>query len=333
MIVITGAAGFIGSALAARLNEARFFDLVLVDDFSREDKAPNYAGLIHAHRVERSDFAPWLEVHQAQVQFVFHLGARTDTTELDQAIFDELNLRYSQTVWKQCVKHGLPLVYASSAATYGAGEHGYHDTHDIVPELKPLNPYGESKNDFDQWALSEDAAGRAPYFWAGLKFFNVFGPNEYHKGRMASVVLHTFRQVNETGGMRLFRSHRPDYTDGGQTRDFVYVKDLTEVCLFLMHHRKGESNGLYNLGTGEARTFLDLAMATFHAMGKEPNIGFIDTPEDIRDTYQYFTEADMSKLRSIGYEQPFLSLEKAIENYVQEYLQPGAYWSAPVAQS
>lgn len=333
MIVITGAAGFIGSALAARLNEARFFDLVLVDDFSREDKAPNYAGLIHAHRVERSDFAPWLEVHQAQVQFVFHLGARTDTTELDQAIFDELNLRYSQTVWKQCVKHGLPLVYASSAATYGAGEHGYHDTHDIVPELKPLNPYGESKNDFDQWALSEDAAGRAPYFWAGLKFFNVFGPNEYHKGRMASVVLHTFRQVNETGGMRLFRSHRPDYTDGGQTRDFVYVKDLTEVCLFLMHHRKGESNGLYNLGTGEARTFLDLALATFHAMGKEPNIGFIDTPEDIRDTYQYFTEADMSKLRSIGYGQPFLSLEKAIENYVQEYLQPGAYWSAPVAQS
>jgi len=333
MIVITGAAGFIGSALAARLNEARFFDLVLVDDFSREDKAPNYAGLVHAHRVERSDFANWLEVHQAQVQFVFHLGARTDTTELDQAIFDELNLHYSQTVWKQCVKHGLPLVYASSAAKYGAGEHGYHDSHDIVSKVKPLNPYGESKNDFDQWALSEDAAGRAPYFWAGLKFFNVFGPNEYHKGRMASVVLHTFRQVNETGGMRLFRSHRPDYTDGGQTRDFVYVKDLTEVCLFLMHHRKGEYNGLYNLGTGEARTFLDLALATFHAMGKEPNIGFIDTPEDIRDTYQYFTEADMSKLRSIGYEQPFLSLEKAIENYVQEYLQPGAYWSAPVAQS
>ena len=199
--------------------------------------------------------------------------------------------------------------------------------------MKPLNPYGDSKNDFDRWALLEDAAGRAPYFWTGLKFFNVFGPNEYHKGRMASVVLHTFRQVSETGGMRLFRSHRPDYTDGGQTRDFVYVKDLTEVCLFMMHHRKGESNGLYNLGTGKARTFLDLAMATFHAMGKEPNIGFIDTPEDIRDTYQYFTEADMSKLWSIGYDRPFHSLEEAIENYVQEYLQPGAYWSAPEAQS
>ena len=256
------------------------------------------------------------------------MGARTDTTEQDRSIFDDLNVSYSQRVWNACVEYGLPLVYASSAATYGGGEHGYTDDHGIVEALAPLNPYGESKNDFDRWALNQAAEGHAPYFWAGLKFFNVFGPNEYHKGRMASVVFHTFNKVKATDAMKLFRSHRPDYTDGGQTRDFVYVKDVAEVCYFLMHHRKSSSNGLYNLGTGKARTFLDLATATFHAMGKEPNISFIDTPEDIRDTYQYFTEADMSKLRSIGYDREFHSLEFAIDDYVKNYLVSGARWGA-----
>ncbi len=329
MIVITGSAGFIGSALAARLNEARFFDLVLVDDFQRPEKDANHAGLIFSEKVERSEFNAWLDANESQVQFVFHLGARTDTTEQDRGIFDALNLRYSQDVWQRCVRYGLPLVYASSAATYGGGEFGYQDSHEVVEKLKPLNPYGESKNDFDRWALAQSDSGNAPYFWAGLKFFNVFGPNEYHKGRMASVVFHTFNQVNETGGMKLFRSHRPDYADGGQTRDFVYVKDLAEVCLFLMHHRKTESNGLYNLGSGKARTFLDLAHATFDAMEKPRNVSFIDTPEDIRDTYQYFTEADMSKLKSIGYDRPFASLEKAIEDYVHHYLNSGKRWTAP----
>ena len=326
MIVITGSAGFIGSALAARLNEARFFDLVLVDDFSRADKAPNHEELKCKERVDRLAFFDWLEVNENQVQFIFHLGARTDTTEQDRAIFDDLNVSYSQRVWNACVAYGLPLVYASSAATYGGGEHGYQDDHGIVDQLEPLNPYGESKNDFDRWALAEAEAGRAPYFWAGLKFFNVFGPNEYHKGRMASVVFHTFKQVQATGAMKLFRSHRDDYADGGQTRDFVYVKDVAEVCLFLMHHRKSSSNGLYNLGTGHARTFLDLAKATFHAMGRTPEIGFIDTPEDIRDTYQYFTEADMSKLRSIGYDRAFHTLEAAIDDYVKGYLISGKRW-------
>ena len=329
MIVITGSAGFIGSALAARLNEARFFDLVLVDDFQRPEKDANHAGLIFSEKVERSEFNAWLDANESQVQFVFHLGARTDTTEQDRGIFDALNLRYSQDVWQRCVRYGLPLVYASSAATYGGGEFGYQDSHEVVEKLQPLNPYGESKNDFDRWALAQSDSGNAPYFWAGLKFFNVFGPNEYHKGRMASVVFHTFNQVNATGGMKLFRSHRPDYTDGGQTRDFVYVKDLAEVCLFLMHHRKTESNGLYNLGSGKARTFLDLAYATFDAMEKPRNVSFIDTPEDIRDTYQYFTEADMSKLKSIGYDRPFASLEKAIEDYVHHYLNSGKRWTAP----
>ncbi len=320
MIVITGAAGFIGSQLAARLNEARFFDLVLVDDFSRADKLQNHTGLQAAERVEREAFPEWLERNEGQVQFVFHLGARTDTTEQNVAIFDHLNVRYSQTIWALCVRFGLPLVYASSAATYGGGEHGYRDDHSIVPSLKPLNPYGDSKQAFDLWALNEARAGRAPYFWAGLKFFNVYGPGESHKGRMASVIFHTFNQVQATGGMKLFRSHRADYTDGGQTRDFIYVRDLTSVCMFLMHHRKGTDSGLYNLGTGTGRTFLDLAIATFHAMNREPNISFIDTPEDIRDTYQYFTEADMSKLQSIGYDQPFTTLESGIQDYVQQHL-------------
>lgn len=332
MIVITGAAGFIGSALAARLNEARFFDLVLVDDFSREDKAANHSGLKCTQRVERDVFLDWLDENESQVQFIFHLGARTDTTEQDRSIFNQLNFNYSQAVWNSCVKYGLPLVYASSAATYGGGEHGYKDDHALVRSLKPLNPYGESKNNFDCWALDQVDAGHAPYFWAGLKFFNVFGPNEFHKGRMASVVLHTFRQVQATGAMKLFRSHREDYSDGGQTRDFIYVKDLTEVCFFLMHHRKSTSNGLYNLGTGQARTFLDLAKATFRSMDTEPNISFIDTPKDIRDTYQYFTEADMSKLKSIGYERPFHTLEEAIEDYVKQFLQKDAYWSGNTVQ-
>jgi ADP-L-glycero-D-manno-heptose 6-epimerase len=323
MIIITGAAGFIGSALAAHLNANRFHDLVLVDDFSREDKAANHEGLRYAERVDRTEFPAWLRANENQVQFVFHLGARTDTTEQDVALFDRLNLEYTKEVWRLCVALGLPLVYASSGATYGGGEHGYSDDHETVGRLRPLNPYGDSKQDFDLWALEEQAAGRAPYFWAGLKFFNVYGPNEYHKGRMASVVFHTFNQVKETGKMKLFRSHRADYADGAQSRDFVYVKDVAEVCYFLMHHRRPKSSGLYNLGTGEARSFLDLAHATFLSMDLEPSVGFVDTPEDIRDTYQYFTEADMTKLRSIGYDRPFHSLEDGVADYVRNYLNSG----------
>ena len=319
MITITGAAGFIGSALAARLNEEGFQDLVLVDDFqSRADKARNHASRTCAERVDRTEFPAWLEANANQVQFVFHLGARTDTTEQDRTLFDRLNLHYSQDIWRLCVQHGLPLVYASSAATYGAGEHGYSDAHAGVDRLKPLNPYGDSKQDFDKWALAEAEAHRAPYFWAGLKFFNVYGPGEYHKGRMASVVMHAFRQIGDTGGMKLFRSHRDDYADGEQLRDFVYVRDVVDVCHWLMHHRK--DSGLYNLGSGQARSFLDLTRATFRALDVPENIGFIDTPEDIRDTYQYFTEADLSKLRGIGYDRTMTSLEEGVTEYVKEFL-------------
>lgn len=321
MIVVTGAAGFIGSCLAARLNEDRFFDLVLVDDFSREDKKRNYEGKKYSQLIDRKEFPDWLRENQRLVQFVFHLGARTDTTEFDQSIFDELNLNYSKEVWNICVEFGLPLVYASSAATYGLGEHGYVDDHDVVYKLKPLNPYGESKNNFDKWALEQE---KQPYFWVGAKFFNVYGPNEYHKGRMASVIMHAFRQIKENDEVKLFRSHNQDYRDGEQLRDFVYVKDVTDLLIWFMHHRK--NSGLYNFGTGEARTFLDLATSTFKALEKEPNISFIDTPEDIRDKYQYFTEADMSKVRSIGYERPFTRLEDGIHDYVTNYLGSDKVW-------
>jgi ADP-L-glycero-D-manno-heptose 6-epimerase len=257
-----------------------------------------------------------LEENQNQVECVFHIGARTDTTEFNVEIFDRLNLHYTQSLWKTCAKHAIPFIYASSAATYGGGEHGYNDDHATIPQLQPLNPYGQSKQDFDVWALQQE---EAPYFWAGLKFFNVYGPNEYHKARMSSVIWHTFNQIGKSGEMKLFRSHNPNFTDGGQMRDFVYVKDLVEVLMFLMHHRK--DSGIYNLGSGKARTFLDLATATFHSMGKEPNISFVDTPEDIRDKYQYFTEANMNKLISIGYSKSFHSLEEGVKDYVTNYLQ------------
>ena len=321
MIVVTGAAGFIGSCLVSRLNEAGHKDIVVVDDFSKKEKSKNLEGKIILAKVGRKDFIKWLSDFGKEVDFIYHIGARTDTTEFDKAIFDELNVNYSIDVWNACVKFNIPLVYASSAATYGLGEFGYKDDHDTISRLKPLNPYGDSKNDFDKWVLKQNAF---PPFWAGLKFFNVYGPNEYHKGRMASVIMHAFNQIKETGGMKLFRSHNPDYTDGGQLRDFVYVKDVVEVCLYLME--KSPSSGIYNLGSGTARTFLDLAKNTFTNLDKEENITFVDTPIDIRDKYQYFTEADMSKLINSGYTKKFHSLEEGVSDYVTNYLRHNEYY-------
>ncbi|HYG15697.1 MAG TPA: ADP-glyceromanno-heptose 6-epimerase [Bacteroidia bacterium] len=321
MIIITGAAGFIGSCLVAKLNEEGFNDLVLVDDFGNWEKNKNLEGKKFSKKVHRDEFSVWLDEHQNQVQFIFHIGARTDTTEFDVEVFNRLNLDYTKMVWEKCIQYGIPLVYASSAATYGLGELGYEDDETRIPQLKPLNPYGDSKNDFDKWAVKQE---KQPYFWAGLKFFNVYGPNEYHKGRMASVIFHGFNQIKNTGKVKLFRSHNPNYPDGGQMRDFVYVKDVVNVCYFLMHHRK--NSGIYNLGSGKARTFLDLAKATFTAMDKPENVEFIDTPADIRDKYQYFTEANMSKMFSIGYPKPFHTLEEGVEDYVRNYLSEGKYW-------
>jgi ADP-L-glycero-D-manno-heptose 6-epimerase len=321
MIIVTGAAGFIGSCLVNKLNNKGYTKIVVVDDFSNPEKNKNLENKSFALKVHRNDFFNWLKENHADVRFIFHLGARTDTTEFNKAIFDELNLNYSKTMWNACVEYQIPLIYASSAATYGMGENGYIDDHNLVEKLKPLNPYGESKNDFDKWVLKQE---NKPGYWAGVKFFNVFGPNEYHKGRMASVILHAFRQIKETGKVKLFRSHNPDYTDGGQLRDFIYVKDIVNLLWLGMMYKK--DSGIYNMGTGKARTFLDLTKAVFKAMDKPVNIEFIDTPEDIRDKYQYFTQADMTKLQSIGFVVPFFSLEDGVEDYVKGYLMNDLYY-------
>ncbi len=322
MIVVTGAAGFIGSCLISHLNHAGYKDILLVDDFGRTDKNKNLKGKHFIKQVERNVFIQnWLSQHAKEISFIFHLGARTDTAETNVQLFDQLNLNYSKTIWQICTKHQIPLVYASSAATYGSGSLGYRDEHSIIPALQPLNPYGCSKNDFDKWVLEQDVS---PPFWAGLKFFNVYGPNEYHKGRMASVIFHCYHQVKQSGKMRLFRSHKAGIQNGHQQRDFIYVKDVVNVCTFLMQNKL--VNGVYNLGTGKARTFLDLTQQTFLSMGLSPDIEFIDTPTDIRETYQYFTQADMKKLRDAGYKDAFYELEEGIQDYVQSYLSSLNYY-------
>ena len=315
MIVVTGAAGFIGSVLVGKLNENHLTDLVLVDDFAKTEKNRNLENKLFLAKIERDVFFEWLKINHQNVTYIFHIGARSATTEFNIDVLNKLNLHYTQEMWNACAKHSIPLIYASSAATYGLGELGYDDSHEIVEQLQPLNPYGRSKNDFDKWALIQE---KSPPFWAGLKYFNVYGPNEYHKGSMASVILHAYYQIKNSGQVKLFKSHHPDYKDGMQLRDFVYVKDVVEVMLFLM--KSQAESGLYNVGTGNAQSFLDLANATFAALKLVPNIVFVPTPENIRDKYQYFTEAKMEKLRNQGYKSDFFNLEEGVKDYVQQYL-------------
>ena len=320
-IIVTGAAGFIGSCVVSRLNAEGKQNIIVVDDFSKHEKDQNLKGKQFSQKIERTEFIAWLAANSSSVESLIHIGARTDTTEFNIAIFDELNLNYTKALWQICVDAGIPFIYASSAATYGLGEHGYVDDETIIPKLKPLNPYGDSKNDFDKWALLQD---KKPKHWHGLKFFNVYGPNEYHKARMASVIFHSFNQINTGGKVKLFKSHKPEYKDGGQLRDFVYVKDVVEVIWFLFS--QSPKNGIYNLGSGKARSFEDLALAVFAALHKTPNIEFIDTPADIRDKYQYFTEANMQKLISAGYTKAFTGLEAGVKDYVQNYLSKTQYY-------
>lgn len=315
MIVITGAAGFIASCLVGKLNQEGREDLILVDKFDISIKERNFKEKKYAQLVDRDFFEEWLKNNQEPLEVIYHLGARTDTTEFNRSIFDRLNLNYSKMIWNYCTEKKVPLVYASSAATYGLGEHSFQDLHEIVPFLEPLNPYGESKNDFDKWVLEQK---QTPPHWYAMKFFNVYGPNEYHKGRMASVVFHTFNQVRQTGQMKLFKSHNPHFKDGEQLRDFIYVKDVVEICQFLA--TKQPASGIYNVGTGKARTFKDLAKSTFLSMDMVPKISYIDTPFDIRAKYQYFTEATTDKLRAAGYEDAFYSLEDGVNDYVNNYL-------------
>jgi len=315
MIVVTGAAGFIGSCLVRKLNQENFNAIVAVDSFNDPIRNRNLEGLILKEKIVIDEFMTWLDANQELVEFVFHIGAITDTSEFDKEKLNHFNTQYTKDLWTRCINYQIPLVYASSAATYGLGEQGYSDDESLIPQLKPLNPYGQSKQDFDVWALNQE---KKPFFWAGLKFFNVYGPYEYHKGRMASVIWHAYNQIAKTGNMKLFRSHNPEFKDGEQMRDFVYVHDVVDVCYWLMHHRK--NSGIYNLGSGKARTFLDLVRAVFRAMEKHESIEFIDTPADIRDKYQYFTEATMEKLQSIGYTKPFRTLEEGTTDYVRNYL-------------
>ena len=319
-IVITGAAGFIASCMASHLNRLGYHQLYLVDDFSREDKRANHEHLHCIARIDRAMIDDFF-MTQHDIELVIHLGARTDTTEMDYQIHETLNVVFSQKVWTYCAEHQIPMIYASSAATYGDGSLGYQDTHKIIEQLQPLNPYGVSKNEFDKWVLQQVASGAAcPPHWYGLKFFNVYGPNEYHKGRMASVIFHAFHQIQSSGNMKLFRSHRDDYSDGGQMRDFIYVHDVIDIIEWLFTHLP--ESGLYNVGTGKATSFLALAQAVFSSMKVTEHIEFIDTPEDIRDKYQYFTEADMHKLRTAGYTKKFRSLEEGVSDYVGNYLIP-----------
>jgi ADP-L-glycero-D-manno-heptose 6-epimerase len=344
-IVVTGAAGFIGSCMVSFLNQQGFENLILVDEFDDEKKELNLLHKKYLVRVEREAFFDWVQREKPEVSFVFHLGARTDTTEFDYAVHQHLNVEYSQKIWNYCTINNIPLVYASSAATYGEGEHGYLDDHEIIEQLHPMNPYGISKNEFDKWVLHQEDH---PPFWAGLKFFNVYGPNEYHKARMASMIFHSFNQIKENGKVKLFKSHKDGYADGEQLRDFIYVKDVIGVCYWLMEsvsressvvseehahagsqlttHHSQLTSAIYNLGTGTARSFNDLVRSTFTGLDLQPQIEYIDMPEDLLDKYQYFTEANMDKLKAAGYTKDFYSLEQGVDDYVRNYLSKNTFY-------
>ena len=323
MIVVTGAAGFIGSCLVSKLNNEGYKDLILVDDFSNKEKNFNILGKKYIMKFEIAPFLSLIKPKDKNgVDFVFHIGACADTMEFNKELFDEYNLNYSKSIWKYCTENNIPLIYASSAASYGSGEFGYDDEDmSLLYKFKPLNPYAESKNDFDKWVIEQT---QTPPFWYGLKFFNVFGPNEYHKGTMASMIFHSYNQISKNGNVKLFKSYLPEYKNGEQLRDFIYVKDIINVILFLMN--KKDKFGIYNLGTGKARSFLDIANSVFKTLNKIPNIEFIDIPLSIRDKYQYFTEAKMDKLRSISYDKNFYTLEDSIDEYINRYLIKNSFY-------
>ena len=325
-ILVTGAAGFIGSCLVSFLNKNGYHNLFLADDFSKHNKDNNLSEKKFLEKIDRELLFDWLQLEKPQIDFVYHIGARTDTTEFDYAIHEHLNVEYSKKIWGYCAENHIPLVYASSAATYGAGEFGYSDDESLIEKLQPLNPYGVSKNEFDKWALHQN---NAPPVWSGLKFFNVYGPNEYHKARMASVIFHAFNQIKQNGFVRLFKSYKPEFKNGEQLRDFIYVKDVLSICYWFLECRMQNGtfeSGIYNVGTGEARSFNDLVKATFAGLDLEPDIEYIDMPEDLRNTYQYYTQATMNKIRKAGYSQKMFSLEEGINDYVRTYLRSEKYY-------
>lgn len=325
MIIVTGASGMIGSAVVWKLNEMGINDIIVVDKLRTENKWLNLRKRDFADWIDKDNLFEWLEIPEnaKKITGIVHMGACSATTEKDGDFLMSNNYGYSKKLWDFCAQNGIPYVYASSAATYGDGELGYEDrvTPEELRKLQPLNKYGYSKKIFDDWALKQE---KKPKRWYGLKFFNVYGPQEYHKGRMASMVFHTFNQFKENGGVKLFKSYKAEFKDGEQLRDFVYLKDVVDIIYFLL---TGEAkSGIYNIGTGKARSFLDLSMSTMREAAKNQNlkseevIEFIPMPEDLRGKYQYFTEASMQKLREAGYEKEFTSLEDGVKDYVANYL-------------
>ncbi|MCX7190118.1 MAG: ADP-glyceromanno-heptose 6-epimerase [Methylotenera sp.] len=321
MIVITGGAGMIGSIIAWQLNQQGRNDMVIADRITHADQWQNLVKRQYVQYLDKDQLMPWLE-GRTDIEAIIHMGAISATTERDFNKLVEANIHYSQNLWTWCANNKAAFFYASSAATYGDGALGYDDA--SIEDLRPLNGYGYSKHFFDQWALRQiDEDKPSPLAWAGFKFFNVYGPNEYHKERMASVAFHSFNQFKETGTVKLFKSHKQGYSDGMQLRDFVYVKDAAAVVVHFLEaalHNNACANSIYNIGTGQARAFKDLASGVITSMGKVPNISYIDMPEDLQGKYQYFTEAPITKLLTAGYNKPFCSLEEGVNDYVQNYL-------------
>ena len=321
MIIVTGGAGFIGSYLVRELEARGAYDIVVCDQLGEDDKWMNIARRELRDILPPDDLPAYLNDNAGDIETIFHMGAVSATTERDADLIVRSNIRLSLDLWDWCAVHDTKLIYASSAATYGDGAQGFEgdDSIDGLAKLRPMNAYGWSKHAFDRRIariVSEN--GPRPPHWAGLKFFNVYGPNEYHKGGMISVALKNYREISDTGKAVLFRSHNPAYPDGGQKRDFVWVGDCVNIALWLADNPS--TQGIFNVGTGEARTFEDLARSVFTAMGREPDIDFVDTPEAIRDRYQYFTQADMSRLRAAGYDRPATTLEDGVSTYVRDFL-------------
>jgi ADP-L-glycero-D-manno-heptose 6-epimerase len=321
MILVTGGAGFIGSALVAELNARGVDDILIVDILGTDARWKNLRNLAFADYMEADDFSAMVAESDIELEFeaILHMGACSDTTERDCSYLAKNNYEFSKLLAGWALETGARFIYASSAATYGDGSQGFSDDEDALERLRPLNMYGYSKQMFDLWCRRQGLLRK----FVGLKYFNVFGPNEYHKGNMRSFVVKAYEQINEGGGVKLFKSHRTGYADGEQLRDFIYIKDAVEMTLFFL--QRPELSGIYNVGTGKARNWNDLAAATFKAMGREVNIEYIPMPEALRDKYQYYTQADMSKLRQAGYTKDTISLEDAIGDYVQNYLAKDAY--------